>query len=84
MDSAVFTGPPRGNQVDGLPRAYKFFEDFSRSCGQILVLARFKIISDQCASDGPYGTSSVMRGVFRKLLQSFGHDTRILETVNES
>ena len=45
------------------------------------MVARFKIISDQGASDGPYGTSRKIRFNYELVVQSFGHDTEIFEKV---
>ena len=59
----------------------RFFEDFSRSMNSFCMVARFKIISDQGAFDGPYERSRTMCFRFELLLQSLGACTKIFGKV---
>ena len=59
----------------------RFFEDFSRSMNSFCMVARFKIISDQGAFDGPYERSRTMCFRFELLLQSLGACTNIFGKV---
>ena len=59
----------RTNPLEGITSG-RLFWDFSESYGQILVVAQFKIISEQGASDELYGRSRKISFVFQFLLRS--------------